>query len=98
MAIAHCPDCGRAIRIGGEPKVGVRLHCPACRTELEIVESHPVELDWVISSASWDDDEDDWDDEDEDEDWDDDDEDWDDDDEDWDDDDWDDDDLEEEDE
>jgi len=84
MATAYCPDCGRAIRIGGEPKVGVRLECPSCHAELEIVESHPIELDWTISSASWDDDEDDWEEEEE-EDWDDDD--WDDDD--WDDEDWD---------
>ena len=81
MSIAYCPDCGQAIQIVGEPDVGVRLHCPSCRTELEIVESHPVELDWVVSSASWDDDEieqgdedddwdDDWADDWEDEDWD----------------------------
>ena len=74
---AFCPACDEAITLQGNPKVGQRLRCPSCDTEIEVIDVNPVELDWAYEDE--DDFYDDWDDEDSDED------------DDWDDDDWDDD-------
>jgi len=47
VAIATCPDCGEKISIQGEIRLGREVTCPNCEAELEIVETVPVELDWV---------------------------------------------------
>ncbi len=61
MAMADCPACGVKINIGLKPRMGQRIKCNACSTELEVVWLEPVELDWPYDV---DDDEDDYDEED----------------------------------
>ena len=46
--MAICPDCGSEIMISGKIKLGRRLNCPDCGARLEIVETVPVELDFLI--------------------------------------------------
>ena len=58
---AECPDCGERIALQLPVERGQLVSCPNCEAELEVVETSPVELDWVYEE---------WDDEDEeDEDW-----------------------------
>jgi len=58
---AACPDCGKTIHIKNPVRMGQEIACPHCDAELEVIETDPVELDWVY--------EDDVSDEEEDEDW-----------------------------
>jgi lysine biosynthesis protein LysW len=58
---AVCPDCGRTIHVKNPARIGQEVQCPHCDAELEVIETDPVELDWVY--------EEDVDDDDEDEDW-----------------------------
>ncbi len=46
MVKADCPSCGTKVSIGLNPKMGQRLFCPQCSTEVEVVWLDPVELDW----------------------------------------------------
>jgi lysine biosynthesis protein LysW len=46
MAKADCPSCGNKVPLGPKPKMGQRVKCSACYTELEVVWLEPVELDW----------------------------------------------------
>jgi lysine biosynthesis protein LysW len=46
MALAECPSCGESVNVGTRPKMGQRVVCQACDTELEVVWLDPVELDW----------------------------------------------------
>ena len=81
MATTFCLDCEAAVRLPEPLRIGQRIACAACGTEMEVVEISPLELDWAFEepAGEWDGgtQNDDWDDED---DWDDDDDDWDDDD------------------
>jgi lysine biosynthesis protein LysW len=72
MAIAFCPDCEEAVRLGA-PKLGQRVTCESCQAELEVVEVSPLELDWAYDEPV-----DDWEEEEDDEEWDDDEDEWDD--------------------
>jgi lysine biosynthesis protein LysW len=56
MTKADCPSCEAKVNVGSSPKMGKRVVCPVCHTELEIVWLDPVELDWP-----YDDDEDEYD-------------------------------------
>ena len=47
MKRAECPSCGSMINMGTNTRLGQRLKCPSCRTELEVTWSDPLELDWV---------------------------------------------------
>jgi alpha-aminoadipate carrier protein LysW len=47
MATAFCPNCDGEIRLGPQPRIGQRVTCPDCDTELEIIELDPPELDWI---------------------------------------------------
>jgi lysine biosynthesis protein LysW len=58
---AACPDCGRTIHVKSPVRIGQQVECPHCDAELEVIETDPVELDWVY--------EEDVDEDDEDEDW-----------------------------
>jgi hypothetical protein len=73
MDNAFCPDCEEAISFKAQPKVGQRIVCSNCESELEVIETSPLELDWVYDEPveDWDDDKDegDWDDDDDDGDW-----------------------------
>ena len=44
---ASCPDCGARIRLPGTIQIGRPITCPNCDAELEVIETDPVELDWV---------------------------------------------------
>lgn len=71
MPNAICPECDHDIPLT-TPKEGMKVVCPRCEAELEVVSLHPLELDWVYEEDEEDlDEDDDWglDDEDED-DWD----------------------------
>ncbi|HSF81757.1 MAG TPA: hypothetical protein VLA49_11015 [Anaerolineales bacterium] len=58
MKKAECPSCGYLINMGSNTKMGQRLKCPSCRTELEVTWLDPLELDWI-----YDDDDEDYEDE-----------------------------------
>jgi lysine biosynthesis protein LysW len=44
---ARCPDCGIKIALQGEVYLGRKIVCPDCDAELEVIETSPVQLDWV---------------------------------------------------
>lgn len=68
MAIAFCPDCEEGVALGPQPRIGQRVTCTHCRTELEVIDLSPLELDWAYEDSDLDwDDEDEWEDEDEEE-------------------------------
>ena len=59
---AVCPDCGKAVHLKSPVRLGQEIVCPHCDAELEVIDTDPVELDWIYEEDL---DED----EDEDEDW-----------------------------
>jgi Zn finger protein HypA/HybF involved in hydrogenase expression len=62
MSVAFCPDCDEEIDFSQTtPKVGLKLICPHCETNLEIINVNPLKLDWddsIFFDDDWDDDED----------------------------------------
>jgi lysine biosynthesis protein LysW len=46
MVFTECPSCGESVNVGARPKMGQRVVCQACDTDLEVVWLDPVELDW----------------------------------------------------
>jgi lysine biosynthesis protein LysW len=56
---ATCPDCGETIRLATPIRVGQEVLCPHCDAELEVIETDPVELDWVYDEYDGDDDDED---------------------------------------
>lgn len=62
---ARCPDCEEVIKPHSKVRLGQRIFCPECGTELVVVGLNPLEFDWAI-----DDDDEDFDDFDDDDDWD----------------------------
>ena len=58
---ADCPDCGARIAVQSPVRVGQQVRCPNCDAELEVIDTNPVELDWVYEDEESDEDEDeDW--------------------------------------
>jgi lysine biosynthesis protein LysW len=55
MVKAECPACNTNVNLGGKPKMGQRLKCNSCGTELEVVWLDPVELDWPYDDDDFDD-------------------------------------------
>ncbi len=55
MATATCPDCDAQLGLS-HPRLGQKLLCPYCDTQLEVISLEPLELDWAIDWP----DEDDW--------------------------------------
>jgi hypothetical protein len=53
-AMAPCPDCGRIIALGLEPKHGQKALCPGGGIYLEIVSLEPLEFDWVTHACEQD--------------------------------------------
>ena len=49
-AVVTCRSCGREIRLRREPKAGLRLTCPGCATNLEIIGLAPLEVDWAFDA------------------------------------------------
>ena len=59
VARAECPACFNNVNVGNQPKVGHRVVCPSCKTELEVVWLSPIELDIPIDGVEvYDEDED----------------------------------------
>jgi lysine biosynthesis protein LysW len=50
MASAYCPDCDENIHLRS-PKVGQKLFCPNCETEVEVISVDPLDLDWAYDSS-----------------------------------------------
>jgi lysine biosynthesis protein LysW len=58
MAVAAtCPDCGETIQLKKPVRMGQEVLCPHCDADLEVIETDPVELDWVYDE--WEGEEDD---------------------------------------
>ena len=58
---ADCPDCGARITVPSPVRIGQQVLCPNCDAELEVIDTNPVELDWVYEDEENDEDEDeDW--------------------------------------
>jgi lysine biosynthesis protein LysW len=45
--VANCPDCQSTISLPPEPELWMRITCPECGTQLEIVGDNPWELDYA---------------------------------------------------
>ena len=45
-AMAPCPDCGRTVTVGAQPKQSLKATCASCGIDLEIVCLEPLEFDW----------------------------------------------------
>jgi DNA-directed RNA polymerase subunit RPC12/RpoP len=61
-AMAPCPDCGRMVNVGSQPREGLQFTCPNCGARLEIINLEPLELDWAFSDfePDWEPDEEVW--------------------------------------
>lgn len=46
MAVSTCPSCEAKVELGAHPRLGQRVICGFCNTELEVAWLDPVELDW----------------------------------------------------
>ncbi len=50
--VATCPDCQSTINLPPKPELWMRVTCPECGTQLEIVEEDPSIIDfggsWVL--------------------------------------------------
>jgi lysine biosynthesis protein LysW len=46
-AVANCPDCQSSITLPPAPELWMRITCPECGTQLEIVDDNPWELDYA---------------------------------------------------
>ena len=44
---SECPDCGEKVPVRLPVEMGQRVLCPNCQAALEVVETVPLELDWV---------------------------------------------------
>ena len=55
MATTYCPDCDGRIVLS-DIRLGQKLVCPHCDTQLEVIALEPLELDWAIDWS----DEDEW--------------------------------------
>jgi hypothetical protein len=54
--IVKCLDCENSIELSYRPAVGQIVDCPHCRAELEIINDHPLELDFYFE-GDWNNDE-----------------------------------------
>lgn len=45
MVTATCVECDEEIEINDRPRRGLRIICPSCGAQLEVVSTNPVELD-----------------------------------------------------
>ena len=50
MASTYCPDCDEPISLRN-PRIGQKLFCPHCETELEVIDIDPLDLDWAYDSS-----------------------------------------------
>ena len=54
MTSAYCPDCDERIDLK-HARVGQKLFCPHCDTEVEVIAIDPLELDWAYDSSYFED-------------------------------------------
>ena len=47
MSIVFCPDCKETLSLGPNTEAGKRLACPHCGTDLEVINTSPLELDFA---------------------------------------------------
>ena len=47
MSAVFCPDCKAALSLDLNTKAGKRLTCPHCKTDLEVINTSPFELDFA---------------------------------------------------
>jgi len=67
--VVRCPDCATAIDLDeDEVEEGEIMSCPECESELEVVSTHPVQLNSLSEDSDDDEDDDEEADEDEEED------------------------------
>lgn len=52
MTTTYCLDCERIIDLGPEPVSGQRVKCPSCEVVLEIINTDPLELDWIYDGPT----------------------------------------------
>jgi alpha-aminoadipate carrier protein LysW len=45
--VMECIDCGSQFGVMAPIEVGMRLDCPQCGAELEVISVDPIELDWA---------------------------------------------------
>ena len=53
MSVAECPSCSSLVDVAARAKLGDRVVCKACNTELEVVWLDPIELDWPYDDESY---------------------------------------------
>ena len=53
---ALCVECDAELNIGGRVRLGQHIVCPNCGVQLEVISTHPVEVDIAYDeSEEWDD-------------------------------------------
>ncbi len=45
--IGYCPECDAKVS-AKSPKLGQIIICRSCDTRLEVIDLHPLELDWAF--------------------------------------------------
>lgn len=50
--IGICPSCSRDIRIRGRITIGMDVRCSSCGDELQVIDTDPIELDWLYDYDS----------------------------------------------
>jgi hypothetical protein len=63
MVLADCPECDEQISLKSNVVWGHQVTCPHCDAGLEVINTDPVELDWVYEESDYgyeDEDEEDW--------------------------------------
>jgi lysine biosynthesis protein LysW len=56
MARVSCPDCDGRILLSSNVELGLKLICPHCDAELEVISIDPPGVDWAYD-WSWEEDE-----------------------------------------
>ena len=46
MPASECPYCEERVNVSGTPRLGQKITCPHCGENLEVVNLHPLELDY----------------------------------------------------
>lgn len=53
---ALCVECDAELNIGGRVRLGQHIVCPNCGVQLEVISTHPIEVDIAYDeSEEWDD-------------------------------------------
>ena len=52
MSTVFCPDCRETLSLGPNTEAGKRLTCPYCGTDLEVINTSPLELDFAYDEPA----------------------------------------------